>query len=126
MEEDTVQSVSAVVSEMLQDGMKVIAVAQKEMGTADHITSADEQNLTLVGYLAFFDAPKKTARASIAALKRLKVTPKFSREIRRMLPCPSAAGWASPAAGFLRGRSWTKWPTVPFLLPWRKSTFLQN
>lgn len=38
MEEDTVQSVSAVVSEMLQDGMKVIAVAQKEMGTADHIT----------------------------------------------------------------------------------------
>ena len=76
MEEDTAQSVSAVVSEMLQDGMKVIAVAQKEMGTADHITSADEQNLTLVGYLAFFDAPKKTARASIAALKRLKVTPK--------------------------------------------------
>lgn len=76
MEEDTAQSVSAVVSEMLQDGMKIIAVAQKEMGTADHITSADEQNLTLVGYLAFFDAPKKTARASIAALKRLKVTPK--------------------------------------------------
>lgn len=30
MEEDTVQSVSAVVSEMLQDGMKVIAVAQKK------------------------------------------------------------------------------------------------
>ena len=63
MEEDTVQSVSAVVSEMLQDGMKVIAVAQKEMGTADHITSADEQNLTLVGYLAFFRCPQKDRKS---------------------------------------------------------------
>ena len=72
MEEGTAQSVAAVVSEMLQDGMKVIAVAQKEMDAADHITPADEQNLTLVGYLAFFDAPKKTAKASIAALKRLR------------------------------------------------------
>ena len=76
MEDSTAQSVSAVVSEMQQDGMKVIAVAQKEMGAADHITSDDEQKLTLVGYLAFFDAPKQTAKASIAALKRLKVTPK--------------------------------------------------
>ena len=76
MEEGTAQSVAAVVSEMLQDGMKVISVAQKEMDAADHITPADEQNLTLVGYLAFFDAPKKTAKASIAALKRLEVTPK--------------------------------------------------
>ena len=31
--------------------------------------------MVLVGYLAFFDAPKKTAKASVAALKRLKVTP---------------------------------------------------
>ena len=76
MEDSTAQSVSAVVSEMQQDGMKVIAVAQKEMGAVDHITSDDEQKLTLVGYLAFFDAPKQTAKASIAALKRLKVTPK--------------------------------------------------
>lgn len=58
MEEGTAQSVAAVVSEMLQDGMKVIAVAQKEMDAADHITPADEQNLTLVGYLAFLMRPK--------------------------------------------------------------------
>ena len=30
-----------------------------------------------MGYLAFFDAPKKTAKVSIGALKRLKVTPKI-------------------------------------------------
>ena len=33
--------------------------------------------MILMGYLAFFDAPKKTAKASVAALKRLKVTPKI-------------------------------------------------
>ena len=38
---------------------------------------ADEADMILVGYLAFFDAPKKTAKASVAALKRLKVTPKI-------------------------------------------------
>ena len=30
-----------------------------------------------MGYLAFFDAPKKTAKTSVEALKRLKVTPKI-------------------------------------------------
>ncbi len=72
-----IQSVSSVVGEMLQDGMKVIAVARKNLGRQNQITPADEADMTLVGYLAFFDAPKKTAKASMAALKRLKVTPKI-------------------------------------------------
>ena len=71
------QSVSSVVNEMLQDGMKVIAVARKNVGRQSQITPADEGDMILVGYLAFFDAPKKTAKASIQALKRLKVTPKI-------------------------------------------------
>ena len=33
--------------------------------------------MILMGYLAFFDAPKKTAKTSVEALKRLKVTPKI-------------------------------------------------
>ena len=75
IEGGAMQSVSSVVDEMLQDGMKVIAVAQKNVGQKDQITPADENDMVLVGYLAFFDAPKKTAKASVAALKRLKVTP---------------------------------------------------
>ena len=75
--EETAQSVSSVVDEMLRDGMKVIAVAQKAMGDQRKITTADESDMILVGYLAFFDAPKKTAKESVAALKRLKVTPKI-------------------------------------------------
>ena len=75
--EDAKESVSSVVDEMLQDGMKVIAVAQKNVGQQNQINPADEADMILVGYLAFFDAPKKTAKMSIEALKRLKVTPKI-------------------------------------------------
>ena len=74
--EEVKQSVSSVVDEMLEEGMKVIAVARKPLGNKTQITLDDEQNMILMGYLAFFDAPKKTAKASINALKRLKVTPK--------------------------------------------------
>lgn len=74
---DKMQSVATVVDEMLQDGMKVIAVAKKNISGKSHITAADETDMTLMGYLAFFDAPKKTAKASVQALERLKVTPKI-------------------------------------------------
>lgn len=77
MEKDRMQSVVSVVDEMLQDGMKVIAVARKKIERQNQIIPADEKEMTLMGYLAFFDAPKKTAKTSVDALKRLKVTPKI-------------------------------------------------
>ena len=77
IEKDGMQSVASVVDEMLQDGMKVIAVARKKIEDQDQIISSDEKDMILMGYLAFFDAPKKTAKTSVEALKRLKVTPKI-------------------------------------------------
>ena len=77
MEKNGTQSVASVVDEMLQDGMKVIAVARKKIEKQSQIIPADEKDLILMGYLAFFDAPKKTAKTSVEALKRLKVTPKI-------------------------------------------------
>ena len=77
IEKDGMQSVSSVVDDMLQDGMKVIAIARKNVGQQREITPADETDMILVGYLAFFDAPKTTAKQSVAALKKLKVTPKI-------------------------------------------------
>lgn len=71
------RSVASVVDEMLQDGMKVIAVARKRIEKQNRILPEDEQSMILMGYLAFFDAPKKTAKTSVEALKRLKVTPKI-------------------------------------------------
>ena len=77
MEKDRILSVASVVDEMLQDGMKVIAVAKKKIEKQNQIIPTDENNMILMGYLAFFDAPKKTAKTSVEALKRLKVTPKI-------------------------------------------------
>ena len=77
MEKNGMQSVASVVDEMLQDGMKVIAVARKKIEKQDQIIPTDEKNMILMGYLAFFDAPKKTAKTSVEALKRLQVTPKI-------------------------------------------------
>ena len=65
---DGLASVRAIVDEMLEDGMKVLAIAYKPLGH-ESLETVDEQGLILLGYLAFFDAPKHTAAAAIQALQ---------------------------------------------------------
>ena len=51
------------------DGFRVVAVAYKEMDPPKTAYSvADEADLTLLGYIAFLDPPKESAREAIAAL----------------------------------------------------------
>jgi Mg2+-importing ATPase len=51
------------------DGFRVVAVAYKEIDPPKATYSvADEADLTLLGYIAFLDPPKETARRAIAAL----------------------------------------------------------
>ena len=64
--------VHAVVDEMLEDGMKVLAVACKPTEQR-RVSPRDEEELTLLGYLAFFDAPKRSAAAALARLEQLHV-----------------------------------------------------
>lgn len=75
--EDGKSSVAAVVDEMREDGMKVIAVARKDLGNQKIVSLSDESNMILMGYLAFFDAPKKSAAQSIAKLRNLQVKTKI-------------------------------------------------
>lgn len=65
-------SVHTIVDEMLEDGMKVLAVAYKPL-SQETILPEDENGLTLLGYLAFFDAPKQSAADAIEKLKKLHV-----------------------------------------------------
>lgn len=65
-------SVHSIVDEMLEDGMKVLAVAYKPL-ERDQLVSEDERDFTLLGYLAFFDAPKQSAAAAIGKLQELHV-----------------------------------------------------
>ncbi len=51
------------------DGFRVVAVAYKEMEPHKSAYSvADEAELTLLGYIAFLDPPKETAREALASL----------------------------------------------------------
>ncbi len=96
-------SVSAIVDEMLEEGMKVIAVAKKELGAQERLSPADENDMTLVGYLAFFDAPKRSAAQSVEDLKRLRVTPKVMTGDNSQTALSICRRVGLPAAAMLTG-----------------------
>ena len=68
MEGDSLSSVHAIVGEMLEDGMKVLAVAYKDLDESQ-LDLNQEQGFILLGYLGFFDAPKQSAASAIQKLK---------------------------------------------------------
>ncbi len=69
---DGIESVRAVVDEMLEDGMKVLAVAYKPLRKTT-LSPEDEHDFILLGYLAFFDAPKESAAGAIQKLQQFHV-----------------------------------------------------
>ncbi len=61
--------VQAKVQELNNTGMRVIAVAQKtNPAPVGEFSVADETEMVLLGYLAFLDPPKESAKAAIKAL----------------------------------------------------------
>ncbi|MCL2366225.1 MAG: magnesium-translocating P-type ATPase [Oscillospiraceae bacterium] len=57
------------VDELNEDGMRVIAVAQKtNPAPVGEFSVADESEMVLMGYLAFLDPPKESAATAIKAL----------------------------------------------------------
>ena len=64
--------------ELNEDGFRVIAVAHKDMRPDHEVYSVkDECDLTLLGFIAFLDPPKESARAAIAALHNYGVKVKI-------------------------------------------------
>lgn len=63
---DGEKSILDAAEEMRSDGIKVLAVAYG-------FDAADWDGLVLCGFLGFFDAPKKSARAAVSALSDLSV-----------------------------------------------------
>ena len=51
-----------------EDGLRVVAVAAKELPPLKRIRLADEADLTLMGYIAFLDPPKETTAPALRAL----------------------------------------------------------
>lgn len=65
--------VHAVIDEMTEDGMKVLAVAYKPASSLCRLRPEDEADLTLLGYVVFFDAPKSSAADALKKLEQLHV-----------------------------------------------------
>ncbi|MDD4181924.1 MAG: magnesium-translocating P-type ATPase [Victivallaceae bacterium] len=66
------------VEKLNEDGMRVIAIAQKNNPAVEGVFSVkDESKMVLMGYLAFLDPPKATTAAAITALRDYGVSVKI-------------------------------------------------
>ncbi|HLQ46878.1 MAG TPA: HAD-IC family P-type ATPase, partial [Planctomycetaceae bacterium] len=59
-------------AEMSHEGLRVLGLAVRSVDTP-HITKADEQDMTFLGFLVFADPPKADARETLEQLKELGV-----------------------------------------------------
>lgn len=66
------------VEDLNKDGYRVLAIAYKEYPKEKKVFSVEDENdLILLGYIAFFDPPKESAADAIAALKNYGVEVKI-------------------------------------------------
>ncbi|MDR2978261.1 MAG: magnesium-translocating P-type ATPase [Rickettsiales bacterium] len=66
------------VEKLSEQGFRVLAVAQKNNPTVEGLFSIkDEVDMVLIGYLAFLDPPKESAKSAIKALKEHGVAVKI-------------------------------------------------
>lgn len=76
--ENVKQFVLSKSDELNNKGMRVLAVAHKtNPSPAGQFSAADESNMVLIGFLAFLDPPKDTAKSAIRVLKEYGVSVKI-------------------------------------------------
>lgn len=70
MDEDNRRIALATYEKHNADGLRMIAVAQKnEVPGSGAFSVADERDMVLIGFVGFLDPPKESAKAAIAALR---------------------------------------------------------
>ena len=76
--EEIRQNILEAVSQLNEQGLRVLGVSQKFYQNASHrFVVEDESNMILMGYLAFLDPPKPSAAPAIQALKEHGVMTKI-------------------------------------------------
>jgi len=64
--------------ELSADGFRVLAIGYREFPRSKEVFStADETDMVLLGYIAFFDPPKESANAALEALRKSGVATKI-------------------------------------------------
>jgi Mg2+-importing ATPase len=84
VDDDIFPLIPAITTDLLEDyeglsadGYRVLAIAYREFGRdKETFAAADESDLILLGYIAFFDPPKDSAASSLEALRRSGVAVK--------------------------------------------------
>jgi len=70
LDDDLKKQLYQTTSKLNHDGLRVVAVAIRELpGTRDTYSVNDEQQLMLIGYVAFLDPPKESAAPALKALQ---------------------------------------------------------
>ena len=70
-------AVRARADQLNEEGMRVLAVAQKVLPEGAAVSAADEADMVLIGYLAFLDPPKETTAKALSRLLGLGVSVKI-------------------------------------------------
>ncbi len=60
--------------ELSAKGLRVLGIAIKEIGASPKIDKSDEENMTFLGLLSFFDPPKPNVDKTVSALRALGVS----------------------------------------------------
>ena len=78
LDEDQRQKILTEIDEMNQDGLRVVLLGyKKNPAPVGEFSIDDENELILVGFLAFLDPPKDSANAALTALKEDGITVKI-------------------------------------------------
>jgi len=84
-------------------GFRVLAMAVKEVHPQQSYTIEDEQNLTFLGFLLFFDPPKPDVQATLAGLSQLGVQLKIITGDNRQVAHHLATAIGLPVTGIVTG-----------------------
>ena len=84
-------------------GLRLIGLAYREMGTASVIGKGEEQDMTFLGFVLFFDPPKKDIAETIDRLKKLGVALKIITGDNRLVAAKVSRDVGMPEARILTG-----------------------
>jgi len=101
---EMLEKIRSVTASLNEEGLRVVAVAAREMSPVKNSYGvADEQALTLIGYIAFLDPPKESTGPALKALKEHGVTVKVLTGDNELVTVKICREVGLPITGVLLG-----------------------
>jgi P-type Mg2+ transporter len=97
------QEIQRKLEDLSSQGFRVLGVAMRDMGTESVINKDSERDMTFLGFLLFFDPPKKGVLETIEHLKQLGVSLKVITGDNRLVAAKISQDVGMLNAGILTG-----------------------